>query len=421
METRPHNTTWKPMVVAILVAVLVHLQLVFTDILPALYRLWASLFPEEKRVETTEVTMVAMPRSRWEANRQIRPPQAETRVEEQKPQSAVTPKEQPKEPEKPEDKLGGQVVDVAPTPDTNPPKDTPLQSEHNTQVEKQSVSRFRSPDYGIAQPRPTMAEFSRRSTESQKDDKGEAEIALLTRERGQRKESSGEQGFAFELPDIQKRESLRLKLDLSMGTLPTYEASNELRGNSDRLRLNLGKKDKEAVSSAGDAGQDDQSMALLKRPTKEQLAMVTGAPANDHVPEVDEGDETLLNSREFKYATFFNRVKRGVSNYWNPGDAYIQHDPYGNVYGVKDRYTVLNVELDASGAVRDISVSKSCGLGFLDDVAASAFHDASPFPNPPQGLLSQDGRIRFQFGFYFEIGDRPALKIYRYGQPPLPY
>jgi hypothetical protein len=61
-------------------------------------------------------------------------------------------------------------------------------------------------------------------------------------------------------------------------------------------------------------------------------------------------------------------------------------------------------------------------LPFLDDEAIAAFREASPFPNPPQGLLDETGRIRFQFGFFFEIGDRPAIRIFRSDQPSLgPY
>ena len=168
----------------------------------------------------------------------------------------------------------------------------------------------------------------------------------------------------------------------------------------------------------GDQGQDQETVAMFSQPSLDQLSMVSGAPANDHIRDVPKGEETLLNSREFRYATFFNRVKRGVSDHWHPGAVYLRRDPYGNIYGVKDRYTVLSVELNADGELRDVTVSQSSGVGFLDDEAISAFQLASPFPNPPRGLLEDDGTIRFQFGFYFEIGERPRIRAFRFKRYP---
>ena len=96
----------------------------------------------------------------------------------------------------------------------------------------------------------------------------------------------------------------------------------------------------------------------------------------------------------------------------------MRHDPYGNIYGVKDRYTVLNVVLDSDGELSDVTVARSSGVGFLDDEAVHAFQLASPFPNPPHGLLETDGSIRFQFGFFFEIGDRPKIRAFRFRRYP---
>jgi TonB family protein len=210
---------------------------------------------------------------------------------------------------------------------------------------------------------------------------------------------------------------MKLKLDLDVGKMATYEASEEVRGNSDRMRLQFGKKRSEEGES-GDEGEDRQNVAMLGRPSMDYMDMVTGAPPNDYVKDVPKGESTLLNSREFKYATFFHRVRRGVSDHWNPGDVYLRRDPYGNIYGVKDRYTVLNVVLDNQGELTDVSVVRSSGVGFLDDEAVSAFKGASPFPNPPQGLQEDDGSIRFQFGFYFEIGERPKMRGFQFRRYP---
>jgi len=126
--------------------------------------------------------------------------------------------------------------------------------------------------------------------------------------------------------------------------------------------------------------------------------------SDDAVLGVDnEGDGTLLNSRSFKYWDFFQRIKERVRAEWVPGDVYRARDPYGKVYGTKDRLTVLAVVIDADGRVVRMEVSRESGLPFLDDEARRAFREAGPFPNPPKGLADDKGRIAFHFGFLLEL------------------
>lgn len=403
---------YKILVVALLVALAVHFELLLSDVLPNMYEFWNSLFPRVKVEDATKVTLVSMSPRDWEENRQV---QTKVEVEEQPAEEEQVAEEEKEEKAK---DLKGQVVDVAPTPDKRRPDNAKFLSEHNTRVEKESVSRHQRKDYGVAQPRPTVADFQRRRASEQKQETGDAETTILMKKQGQRQTKSKELAFAMEFPDIKKRQSLQLKLDLDMGRLPMYAASDEIQGNSDRLRLIQGKFAEQEQGEAGEEGQDEQNVALFGRPALKHLDMVTGAPSNDYLRDVPKGEETLLNSKEFRYATFFNRVKRGVSDHWSPGEVYLRHDPYGNIYGVKDRYTVLNVVLDSEGDLSDVTVARSSGVGFLDDEAVHAFQLASPFPNPPHGLLETDGSIRFQFGFFFEIGDRPKIRAFRFRRYP---
>ena len=133
----------------------------------------------------------------------------------------------------------------------------------------------------------------------------------------------------------------------------------------------------------------------------------------DHVPDVDKGNGTFLNTREYRHAWFFNRLKRSVQQHWHAIEAHRRHDPMGRVYGVRDRLTVLEVTLTASGSLEDVHVSKDSGVGFLDDAAISAMRQAEPFPNPPEGLKDASGLIRFKVGFFMEI-DGSGFRMFRY-------
>lgn len=125
--------------------------------------------------------------------------------------------------------------------------------------------------------------------------------------------------------------------------------------------------------------------------------------STDHLPGVDRGASTVLNANSYKYADFFHTVKRAVERHWRPSQVYLRRDPTGQTYGVKDRYTVLRVELDGDGNLVRLTTVRQSGLDFMDDEAKRAFREAAPFPNPPLGLVDDDGRIRFEFGFFFEI------------------
>lgn len=133
----------------------------------------------------------------------------------------------------------------------------------------------------------------------------------------------------------------------------------------------------------------------------------------DRLKGIKEGDNTFLNTKEWKGASFFNRVKAAVAQKWNPAEVYARRDPQGDRYGIKDRYTGLHVTLNGDGSLRHLRVSSPSGVDFLDEEAVGAFEAAQPFPNPPDAVKDKDGLIRFSFGFYFEVSDKPLLRITR--------
>lgn len=147
----------------------------------------------------------------------------------------------------------------------------------------------------------------------------------------------------------------------------------------------------------------------------EELAKAVGSRVNDALKGVDEGKHTLLNSKRWRFASFFNRVKRQVAQNWHPNVVYRRRDPRGRVYGFKDRLTILRVKLSPKGELKHVQLEKASGVAFLDDEAVRAFKLAQPFPNPPRGLVDEKtGLISFRFGFLFEISRRPSFKLFRY-------
>src|SRR6266540_3729400 len=146
------------------------------------------------------------------------------------------------------------------------------------------------------------------------------------------------------------------------------------------------------------------------------LARIAGGPSMDGVGEgLAEGDETWLQSREFKYATFMNRMRREIGQQWYPRvrDAQRQRDPAGSVFFYRERTVVIGLTMDTDGNVKDLSVMQSSNLDFFDRIAVSSVQAAQPFPNPPRGMFHGDGGVRIPFSFTMFPGDRRGMVFWR--------
>ena len=144
------------------------------------------------------------------------------------------------------------------------------------------------------------------------------------------------------------------------------------------------------------AGQEDGE--VVREVTGDAAEQGGGAP-NDDLKDVEKGEGTYLNTREWKYAAFFNRVKQAVSARWDPMGRLRSKDPRaGGQLGTRDRITVLGVSLRPDGTIADIFVSESSGVDLLDQESIAAFERAAPFSHPPEALV-ENGLIRFAFSF----------------------
>jgi TonB family protein len=171
----------------------------------------------------------------------------------------------------------------------------------------------------------------------------------------------------------------------------------------------------EARAGGPPAPPEQPPKALALMPTRETLSRALGAGTSDYLPDVDEGEDTALNAKKWKFASFFNRVKEQIRQHWRAAQEYQKRDPTGTLYGGKVRYTVLRVALMPDGSLADVHLEKASGVDFLDDVAVEAVREAQPFPNPPQQLVDPAaGKISFKFGFVVDLSGETRLRMFRY-------
>jgi len=298
--------------------------------------------------------------------------------------------------------LDGQVVELPPTlNEQEPPENARYLAESNHRTQKESRSRDQdSSAKNASHERSRRAAPKPKNTLSKQknnENKGKADTAKAATPYAR-----------LVLPTLKERHRIKLKLDQDLGIFQNQIQSDALKGRGQDTMLNLGQAHGQHRAGA-QSEQSEQHIDLI--PKMGVLAQIFGAPMNDHLEDVEEGHGTFLNTREFKYASFFNRLKRGVSQYWEPFPEYRRRDPTGHVYGKKNRMTVLQITLNADGSLKRAQVHKSSGLRFLDREAISAFKRAQPFPNPPTGLMNPQGQIEFPFGFNIDFSQRQGIRL----------
>src|SRR5713101_2391027 len=409
-------SVWKPRkrggALAVLVAFLLTLvaHLAFVGVLLFLSLVQMNVPKMPAKATHRPVTLRPLSPEQWAMNRKTR-----SSLSAPENDSAVAQRESPaKQPEKqkPEQIPKGQVVDVSPGNGEESP-DAKYLAERNNKVSKQTRAKEQTAFYRNAMPKHT-SNVPQHTDGRDATDKIQigGNNGLANDDRPLREKSAKS---VFEVPDMKKRQEVAMR-ETRNGDGPGVKVSNrsesaEVTGNSDRFRIQQGEAG--APSGESSAGKRGTPGIANLVPSYSVLDKLSGAAPNDHLGEVDEGEGTYLNTKEWKYSTFFNRVKQTVRMHWDPGSQMRQRDPTGNIYGGKDRFTLLNVTLTERGTVKDIFIEKSCGIDFLDSEAISSFQRAQPFPNPPPGLLSLDQTVRFQFGFFLELGGGPRLRLFR--------
>jgi TonB family protein len=269
-----------------------------------------------------------------------------------------TPEEELEDYEPEDEPIDKVVVDAPPSEDKRKPEDARFASAADSRVEQESVSSVRTPGAAEVAPSPELMGQGR--------DEAEQPGGMVAEEHG-----------VAPLPaDLARAEK--------------GEVAAEKRAPPSLADINL-------------------------EPSMSAMTAALAGTGLDHFDGVVEGDHTAVNTAGWEHASFFNRVKRRVEQYWQPGVEFRRRDPYGNIYGHKDRTTVLLVVLRGDGSLKKLYVMRPSGAPFLDDEAYEAVSLAAPFPNVPDGLKdTRDGLVKFTFHFIVEVGSDPVFRMRRY-------
>jgi TonB family protein len=338
--------------------------------------------------EASRVALAPVSADRWAANRAIRDGKERVAA----PFPMPRPQQQPKPEPEPDRKPKGQVVDVAPSKDSTPPKSSRFLSDRDSSVEKETRSKHARAGYDRTLEVPSAPGASAPPPPG---------------EGGQSDRSA---------PGVEGKPS-----ELARKTSPRVARAPEAEGD---LAGAAPSHDDLAPAPAkpgeGEGGERSAGVPGSRRLIAPgTLARIAGGPAPDRLEGVEEAEGTYLNTRSWKYATYFNRIKQAVAARWDPLAPLDARDPDRTMFGHRDRFTLLGVTLDDGGRVKSLVVEETSGIEFLDRAAVAAFEGAQPFVNPPRGVVDGKGEIKFSFGFFIEMG-RGGLRLYRAPMSAMP-
>jgi TonB family protein len=145
-------------------------------------------------------------------------------------------------------------------------------------------------------------------------------------------------------------------------------------------------------------GQDTQK----EDPNPPRWQRHDGTVAQDYVKGIQEGDTTALNTKEYVFWGYFQRIRERLDIAWNRRLRTQLSKLWKKgrtLASDADHTTRLLVTLDPGGKITRVQILEDSGTVDLDQAAIRAFNDAGPFPNPPQGIVDAKGQIQIRWDF----------------------
>lgn len=126
----------------------------------------------------------------------------------------------------------------------------------------------------------------------------------------------------------------------------------------------------------------------------------------DRLEKVEVGETTMLNTHEFKFYSYFSRMRLMVHRVWIDriqGVAFKSWMTGRQLASDVTHETQLVIVLDGEGKILDIIVQKSCGVDALDKASIESFLESGPFPNPPKDLLQNEKHFKITWSFFVNV------------------
>lgn len=115
-----------------------------------------------------------------------------------------------------------------------------------------------------------------------------------------------------------------------------------------------------------------------------------------------EGETSALNTKEFVFFSYFERVRKQLDQTWQPlvrGQIERIYKTGRHLASETDFVTRTLITINAKGEIVRVQLLQESGAMDLDSAAVNALNKAGPYPNPPKGLLDQLGNAQIRWDF----------------------
>ncbi len=134
-------------------------------------------------------------------------------------------------------------------------------------------------------------------------------------------------------------------------------------------------------------------------PTNESLLIPNNNPSSEYISEdVEEGDRISLNTRDFKYVSYFSSIKQSIQLIWRYPSSAVRRGIEGE--------TTLEFTIAKDGSILSVNILSSSGYPVLDNEAVNTIKLCSPFNPIPDSLDKEKITITGTFVYklsYFSI------------------
>jgi TonB family protein len=115
-----------------------------------------------------------------------------------------------------------------------------------------------------------------------------------------------------------------------------------------------------------------------------------------------EGETSALNTKEFVFFSYFERVRRQLDQTWQPlvrGQIDRIYKSGRHLASETDFVTRTLITINIKGEIVRVQLLQESGAVDLDAAAINALNRAGPYPNPPKGLLDDSGNAQIRWDF----------------------
>ena len=121
-----------------------------------------------------------------------------------------------------------------------------------------------------------------------------------------------------------------------------------------------------------------------------------------YVQGLKQGETSALNTKEFIFFSYFERVRRQLDQTWQPmvrGQIERIYKTGRHLASQTDFVTRTMITLNSKGEIVRVQLLEESGAVDLDSAAVGALNKAGPYPNPPKGLLDENGNAQIRWDF----------------------